>query len=219
MINPTTHAISDFTLPPGQFQSHRNHGGSRRQHLVHRAGANEVGMINPTTHAISEFATPRNQSRGHHGGPRRQHLVHRGEGSQIGMINPTTHAITEFPVRSPNAPGMGSRPVPTATSGSPVRRQRGREINPTTDAITEFPSPPRVLSSAGSRRAPTATSGSPSRPARSGPSTRRPTPSPSTPILPGFDPTWMHGPDGNLWFTDAGTNAIGVAILNRRNWW
>ena len=89
------------------------------------------------------------------------------------------------------------------------------KINPTTDAITDFATRCRPDPS-GSRRAPTATSGSPSQAqARSAPI------NPTTDAITeyaipyaGSDPVAITaGPDGNLWFTDAGTNAIGVATL------
>ena len=57
MINPTTHAITEFPLPNGSGLW-RNHGGPRRQPLVHRGGTGQIGMINPTTHAITEFPVP-----------------------------------------------------------------------------------------------------------------------------------------------------------------
>ncbi len=95
-------------------------------------GLSDIGEINPTTDAISLFSTPgRRSCERDHGGPRRQPLVHRAVPEQIGEINPTTDAITEYPI-----PYAGSSP----------------------NAITA-------------------------------------------------------GPDGNLWFTDGGTNAIGVATL------
>ena len=88
------------------------------------------------------------------------------------------------PSPRPTAAPAGSRPGPTATSGSPRRTAtRSAEINPTTARITEFPIPTGSDSvPMGSRPGPTATSGSPSTSAtRSGGSTRRPTPSPSSP--------------------------------------
>ena len=67
----------------------------------------------------------------------------------------------------------GSRPAPTATSGSPSRPTAIGDDQPNTDAITEYPVP-----------------------------------------YAGTDPIAITaGPDGNVWFTDAGTNAIGVATL------
>ena len=99
-----------------------------------RLGTDGIGMINPTTDAISRVrhSHRRFRPRWDHGGPRRQPLVHR------------------------------------------VSRRQDRSR-----------------------------------------STRRPTPSPSTPIpYAGSSPDGITtGPDGNLWFTDPGTNAIGVATL------
>ena len=71
--------------PHRQLPARRDHGGPRRQSLVHRGFGNKIGMINPTTHAITEFPShaPRHAvSHGDHGGPRRQPLVHRVRGRQ-----------------------------------------------------------------------------------------------------------------------------------------
>ena len=82
-------------------------------------------------------------------------------------------------------------------------------ISPTTHSFTEFALHSVNLGNGtpeGSPRAPTATSGSPTRtPTRSGRSTRRRTPSPSSPFQPPAPSAGDHaGPDGNLWFTEAG---------------
>ena len=72
--------ITEFPVPTANAASLRDHGGPRRQPLVHREGTgNTIGMINPTTHAITEFPIPTASSspRRDHGGPRRQPLVHR----------------------------------------------------------------------------------------------------------------------------------------------
>ena len=80
MINPTTHAITEFPIPDRQRPVPP---GSRRAPTATSGSpstaANKIGMINPTTHAITEFAIPTAESEpsGDHGGPRRQPLVHR----------------------------------------------------------------------------------------------------------------------------------------------
>ena len=118
MINPTTHAITEFPVPtpvPGL----RDHGGPRRQPLVHRGGPAKIGMINPTTHAITEFPSPPSVRPSDHDGSD-GNLWFTDMNGAIGMINPTTHAITESgPLHACRAPS-GSRRGPTATSGSPT---------------------------------------------------------------------------------------------------
>ena len=89
-----------------------------------------------------------------------------------------THGITAGPRRQPLVHRAGGNKIGM--------------INPTTHAITEFAVPHRPAQHpSGSRPGPTATSGSPSPTAtRSARSTRRPTPSPSSPCRPPrADPT------------------------------
>ena len=100
MINPTTHAVSEFTpqVPIPALT------GSRRVPMGISGSpsrdTDKIGMINPTTHAISEFSpTLRRTSEGNHGGSRRQPLVR--EPRRHREINPTTHAISHFPLSTP----------------------------------------------------------------------------------------------------------------------
>ena len=78
----------------------RDHGGPRRQHLVHRHGDDEIGMINPTTDAISRLHHSHRHSEPM--GSRRAPTATSGSPSRtvgkIGKINPTTDAITEYPI-------------------------------------------------------------------------------------------------------------------------
>ena len=209
MINPTTHAITEFPIPtansfdptgittgpdgnlwftenvanqigminPTTARHHRvphphdpepapgNHGGARRQSLVHRSLGNQIGMINPTTrrhHRVPRSPRPR-ACPWNHDRARRQPLVHRESGAdQIGMINPTTHAITEFPI----GPALSTPPQITAgPDGNLWFTEAGAGqigmINPTTHAITEFATNYVNSEPAESRPAPTAISGSP----------------------------------------------------------
>ena len=132
--------------------------------------------------------------------------------SKIGEINPTTHAITEFATPTAGTDPFGITAGPdgnlwfTEDNGNQIGM-----INPTTHAISEFPVPTAVPSPTPSRRARTATSGSPrSAPARSVRSTRRPTPSASSPSLRAPVPKDRGGPDGNLWFTELASDKIGM---------
>ena len=63
MINPTTHAITEFPVPTANAGPVRDHGGPRRQPLVHRAVSDKIGEINPATHAITEFPIPTAKAR------------------------------------------------------------------------------------------------------------------------------------------------------------
>ena len=91
--------------PPAVPLSLGDHGGPRRQPLVHRARRQKIGEINPTTHAITEFAIPTANSspNGITAGPDGNLWFTEAGSEQIGMINPTTHAITEFAVPTASA--------------------------------------------------------------------------------------------------------------------
>ena len=136
-INPTTHAITEFSINSGAngpsdittgpdgnlwFTTARRHDQPdepRHYHLVRRW-----------------------HIRGDRVGPRRQPLVYRGRSRA------TSVRSTRRPMPSASSPVPGeaclaeSRRAPTATSGS--RRAcagRSRTFNPTTDAATEYPIP------------------------------------------------------------------------------
>jgi virginiamycin B lyase len=129
MINPTTHAITEFPIanpdaelsgitsgPDGNLWFTEFPGfsppGLPGGPLPTPAGPSKIGMINPSTHAIAEFPTPNNaRPGGITAGPDgnlgfTESLYDPTTGlyaGQIGMINPTTHAIAEFPVPTANA--------------------------------------------------------------------------------------------------------------------
>ena len=123
MINPTTHAISLFTIPTSGAGGGGITTGPDGNLWFCEGGANAIGMINPTTHAISSFtiptsgASPANITAGPDGNV--WFIVGRPDVKLIGKINPTTHAITEFTLSAtPSSAQMISRPALTATSGS-----------------------------------------------------------------------------------------------------
>ncbi len=57
MINPTTHAITEFALPAGTAPLEITAGSDGNLWFVAR-GANSIGMINPTTHASQNSPSP-----------------------------------------------------------------------------------------------------------------------------------------------------------------
>ena len=67
MINPTTDAITEFTVP-SWIRSLRDHGRPRRQRLVHRV-TGQIGRINPTTDIVTEYPIPTPIARGVTPGP------------------------------------------------------------------------------------------------------------------------------------------------------
>ena len=150
--------------------------------------------------AITEFAPARRPTAGPTGitaGPDGNLWFTESGGDKIGRINPTDEASPSSPSRPPTRSPTGSRPGPTATSGSPstpATRSAG-----STRRRTSSPSSPPcrrpARSRTGSPPGPTATSGSPSPAAtRIGRSTRRPAPSPSSPLPTGhLRPDRDHG--------------------------
>ena len=99
MINPTTQAISEFSLPATSMPLGIAAGPDGNVWFTDSGTTKAIGMINPTTHAITEF------SAGLTAGATLQQGSWRGRtatcGSPrgargIGMIDPTTHAISEF---------------------------------------------------------------------------------------------------------------------------
>ena len=145
MINPTTHAISSFTLPTAGAGPYGITTGPDGNLWFAETGAGAIGMINPTTHAISSFTLP-SGSRGVDNitaGSNGNLWFTLGASHQIGEINPTTHAISEFTL-SPCC-YMGPNDITAGPDGDVWFTWAGMDevakINPTTDAITYFSIP------------------------------------------------------------------------------
>ena len=62
MINPTTHAITEFVIPTAGSQPTDIVAGPDGNLWFTETLANQIGTINPTTHTITEFATPTSNS-------------------------------------------------------------------------------------------------------------------------------------------------------------
>ena len=133
MINPTTHAITEFPIPTAGSGPTAITAGPDGNLWFTETGANQIGMINPTTHAITEFPIPTAGSEpdGITAGPDGNLWFTEDGANQIGMINPTTHAITEFPI--PTA-GSGPDGITTGPDGNlwftEDRRQQDRDDQP-----------------------------------------------------------------------------------------
>jgi hypothetical protein len=219
MINPTTHAITEFALPtlPDNINPTKPlaitagpDGNLWFTQFDHRY----IGEINPTTHAISEVYFPLssglNGGWGITSGP--GGAVWANEGTHLLEINTTTHVATEFSGGSAGFPGIATGP-----DGNLWMTAEGVDeivvFNPTTDAATDFSTAP--ASPLGITAGPdgnlwfTTNSGTIGQI------------NPTTGTIAeyaiphsGSNPVGITtGPDGNLWFTDTGTNAIGVATL------
>jgi uncharacterized repeat protein (TIGR01451 family) len=218
-INPSTHAIVDFTLPQnGARPAGITNGPDGNLWFTVQTG-NDIGQINPTTDAVVEFpipspgATPLGITAGPDGNLWfTEPFSTSTHGGQIGQINPTTHVITEFPI-----PTAGSSPA-FITAGPDgnlwFTEERGNsigQINPTTHAINEFPLP-----SAGS--APQGITSGPdgnlwftelggNKIGQINPTTHVITEFaiPTTTSIPELITS---GPDGNLWFAESNGNKI-----------
>ena len=81
MINPTTHAISLFSLPTANAWPFGITTGPDDNLWFTEDFGNKIGEINPTTHVITEFPLSIGWPRGITVGPRRQPLVHFFPGS------------------------------------------------------------------------------------------------------------------------------------------
>jgi virginiamycin B lyase len=226
MINPTTHAISEFAIPTPNLTAQ---GGPDSittgpdGNLWYTQGT-QIGMINPTTHGIAEFPLPSGSSaEAITAGPDgnlwfttelNEHLGF--PVGQIGMINPTTHAIAEFTFPNPGNLDFGSS-ITTGPDGN-LWFVQGTEIgmiNPTTHAIAEFPTPSGLVGRSittgpdgnlwftglvftGDPR----TTGQFGSIAMINPTTHATTEFPQLQPAPIGITT---GPDGNLWFTEGGS--------------
>ncbi len=144
MINPTTHAITEFALPTANADPRGIVTGPDGNLWFAEYDAGQIGEINPTTHAITEFSTPTVNSAPEciATGPDGNLWFTEVNANQIGEINPTTHAISEIAVPTANAGLVG---ITAGADGdlwfTEANAGQIAEINPTTHAITEFTVP------------------------------------------------------------------------------
>jgi streptogramin lyase len=144
MINPTTHAITEFPTPTTGSKPVGITAGPDGNLWFVETSADKIGMINPTTHAITEFPVPTANAAPFQitAGPDGNLWFTEDSAEQIGMINPTTHAITEFPVPTANSFLQGITAGPDGNLWfTEWQSDKVGMINPTTHAITEFPVP------------------------------------------------------------------------------
>jgi uncharacterized repeat protein (TIGR01451 family) len=219
-INPTTHAIVDFTLPPGGGRPAGITAGPDGNLWFTLQTGNAIGQINPTTDSVVEFplpsagATPTGITAGPDGNLWfTESFSTSTHGGQIGEINPTTHEVTEFPL-----PTAASSPA-FITAGmdgnlwfTEEKANQIGEINPTTNVITEFPLPAAGSAPQGITSGPDGniwfTELGGNKIGQINPATHAIAefPIPTSTSLPELITT---GPDGNLWFTEHNGNKIG----------
>jgi streptogramin lyase len=224
MINPTTHAISEFKVPrvkgaPVSGLTAITAGSDGNFWFIAESPA-LIGEINPTTHAISQLpiSTPCNcgfDAFGITSGPD-GNIWSTWQGlGEIVMINPTTDAITYFPV------------VGTSTLGGIVAGPVGKlwfagqgifMFNPTTHAQSYFATPSGLNNARSDWGLTVGPDGNVWFTAQTG---QIGAINPTTDVITEYPVPYANtspngitkGPDGNLWFTDSGTNAVGVATL------
>jgi streptogramin lyase len=213
MINPTTHAISEFPVPTANSSPIGITAGPDGKIWFTESAAGKIGEINPTTHVISEFPTHRTGLWPITSGP---------DGNlwfSVGDINPTTHVINTYGQPTPSedfgivAGADGNLWFTEYEAG-----QIGM-INPTTHAVSEFPinnpgSSPDAITAGPDGNLWFTDDGNITGNSYIGtinPTTHAITEFPVTPY--GID-AWdgiTTGPDGNLWFTD---NAGAIGTIN-----
>ena len=164
-INPTTHAISVFTLPSGyEARTVGDHGRVRRQCLVHLEASERGGDDQPDDPCRHRVRPPFRLC-----GPHRVGTSRRDPTATSGSLirrpvhrddQPDHHAISDFATtHTYYASGITSGPDGNLWF---TETNAGRSVR-STRRLMPSPSTPFPLARApGSRRAPTATSGSPS---------------------------------------------------------
>jgi streptogramin lyase len=148
MINPTTHAISEFSTPTtGSAPREITVGPDGNLWFTEWSG-NKLARINPTTHAVTEFAIPSNgsdQPWGITAGPDGNLWFTEMGSTQlgvIGMFNLTTHTFSSFRTPSSNAAPHGITVGPDGNLWfAEYSANKIGEINPTTHVIKEFALP------------------------------------------------------------------------------
>jgi streptogramin lyase len=136
VINPTTHAISEFTIPTAGSGPQGITAGPGGNLWFTEFNASRIGTINPTTHAIVDFPTLTPGS-----GPHAIALGADGNlwftemnANKIGMINPTTHVVMEFSVAAAGGITAGPDGNLWFTEGTNIG-----VINPMTHVVVNIP--------------------------------------------------------------------------------
>ncbi len=184
-INPTTHAITEFSIPADSQPWGIVTGPDGNLWFAERGGNSTTGSaidsFNPTTHVFSSYATY--LGNGNYLGVGPTGLTTGIDGNlwfttydgAVGSINPTTHVIQEYPIPTSGATSydIATGPdgnlwftMPSANPGS--EGQQVVSFNPNTQAFYPIAVPG------------------------------------------GGEPYGITtGPDGNLWFAEAGTGQVG----------
>jgi virginiamycin B lyase len=145
MINPTTHAISQFPSPTGTDTGPRVITVGPDGNLWFTEwGAHKLGTINPATHVVTEFALPTGYVApwGITAGPDGNlwFAASTSSSGAVGYFNPITHAFSMY-----NVPGsskmLGITVGPDGNLWFTGEWADVGSINPTTHAMTEYAVP------------------------------------------------------------------------------
>jgi streptogramin lyase len=147
MVNPRTHAIATFSLPPGGFTLGGIVSGPDGDLWIteNQVFGGAIEQLNPVTHAVREYAiAARGATPGAITvGPDGNLWFTDGQATagSIGKLNRRTHAITEFRLPFPaTLGGITAGPDGNIWFTEMDRAQIG-VLDPTTGAIRLFPAP------------------------------------------------------------------------------
>jgi streptogramin lyase len=216
VINPSTHAVTDFAVPTANAEPIDITAGPDgnlwfTEHLV-----SKIGMINPSTHTITEFAIPTGLAipQGITTGPDGKLWFTETGSDKIGVIDPSTHAISDFALSThPANPGeIVAGPDGNLWFTELLGNKIGM-INPSTHAITEFPLPNANSGPSGIVAGPDGNlwfaEDSGNRIGTINPTTHAIVE--TTLPTAGSEPISItNGPDGNLWFTELTSVRVGT---------
>jgi streptogramin lyase len=216
MVNPTTHAVTEFPLPERNAEPFGITLGSDGNMWFTELNADEIGMINPSTHAISQipvpttFAAPYNIT----AGPDGTVWFTEWNANQIGMVNLKTDKISEFPIPTSDSVPEGITLGPdgniwfTETLAGKIGM-----INTQNDQITEYPLPsltsqPSQITSGPGGLWFTESAGN--QILMINPATGAFSTPVSIPVASSEPAGITVGPEGYLWFTEGNKGQIGI---------
>jgi streptogramin lyase len=140
MMNPTTHAISEFPIPTSSGTPTGIAAGPDGNLWFTESTGNQIGMINPITHNVTEFPIRANANPSSIvAGPDGNLWFTETGVNRVGYINPTTDAVTDFVVPTSNSSPAGIIAGPdgqlwfTENAANKIGA-----INPITHTFTEY---------------------------------------------------------------------------------
>jgi streptogramin lyase len=142
MIDPTTHAITEFATAANSRPREITTGPDGNIWFTELTGETLV-RVNPTTDNVTDFTIPGGVGPwGITAGPDGNIWFTEYSGNAIGMFNLSTHAVSSFATPTPNSTPEG---ITVGPDGNLWFVERGAdkigEINPTTHVVSEFPLP------------------------------------------------------------------------------